>query len=47
MDIIAAMVAPYMHIHDLRQHLEVKQTCLVDCLPAKVKNVHYLLMSTL
>ncbi|KAK9906543.1 hypothetical protein WJX75_003826 [Coccomyxa subellipsoidea] len=35
-DIVAAMVAPYLHIHDLRQHLEVKQTCLLDCLPAKV-----------
>lgn len=39
-DIVAAMLAPYMHIKDMRQQLQVKQTCLIDCLPAKVRLQH-------
>ncbi|CAL8462375.1 g1908 [Coccomyxa elongata] len=35
-DIVGAMVAPYLHISDFRQQLGLKQKCLVDCLPAKV-----------
>ncbi|BDA46235.1 hypothetical protein COCOBI_08-3270 [Coccomyxa sp. Obi] len=35
-DIVGAMVAPYLHISDVRRQLGLKQKCLDDCLPAKV-----------
>ncbi len=42
-DIVGAMVAPYLHISDFRQQLGLKQKCLVDCLPAEVSSSCYAL----
>lgn len=36
LELVAALVAPYLQIKEVRRELQVKQTCLRDSLPPSV-----------